>query len=283
MRGTGNIKYLQDPDVDFPTEFELYTPQHNVDADIVNNNVTGEARTEFTFIPKEVGNYSIKVPDFVYFDTKRMEYVTIEMPDYELKVSKGLSNAAADKQDVTAKNTDIIYIKTGDLDLSSDHEYFIDKGWYWIVYVLLVAGLLGAIFYTTRSGKRAADVTGMRRSKANKVARKRLSLAHKYLVANNSEKFYAETLRALWGYLSDKLSIPAANMSRATVVQQLTERGVSDELCQRIVGVLDTCEMARYTPSGDIEENKSVYHRATESINELEKTKLKVSKNGKRH
>lgn len=274
ITGSGNIKYLADPEVDFPSEFELYTPQHSVDAKVENNNVKGISRTEFTFIPKEVGTFNVNVPDFIYFDPQRKEYVTIKTPSYDVKILKGVSNSSGEKQDIAAKNTDILYIKTGSLNLSQNRTYIISESWYWIIYLALISILAGLLVYSARSGRRAANVALLRQSKANKVARKRLKAARKYMSNHDSEKFYAETLRALWGYLSDKLSIPAAELSRTTIAEQLSDRGASDELCGTIISILDTCEMARYTPSGSQSQIAAVYDQATDAINELEKTKI---------
>ena len=42
---------------------------------------------------------------------------------------------------------------------------------------------------------------------------------------NKKEEFYDEVLRALWGYLSDKLSIPQANLTKDNVETELAKYG----------------------------------------------------------
>lgn len=274
VNGSGNIKYLADPEIDFPTEFELYTPQHNVDAKVVGDNVRGYSRTDFTFVPKEVGTYSVKVPDFVYFNPQSKEYETIPGKNFEVKVLKGVSSGGGEKQDISAKNTDILFIKTGDIDLSKTHNFIVNNSWYWIVYALLIAIFIGILALSVRSGRRAADMTGLRQSRANKVARRRLQVAHKFMVTHNPEKFYEETLRAIWGYLSDKLAIPVADLSRDTTARQLSERGATEKMCDSIIELLDKCEMARYTPSGSQSQLEAVYSEASSAINEMEKARL---------
>ena len=273
VTGVGNIRYIKDPEVDFPTEFEQYTPQHSVDANVEGNNVRGKSTTEITFIPKEVGSYEIRVPDFVYFDPAKKEYVTIPGTTYNVKVNQGVASSV-DQKEISSKNTDILFIKTGDKGQMKNHSFAIDSFGYWFVYILVIALGAGAIVFKSTAAKRSADITGLRKSKANKVARKRLATANKFMNENNREKFYEETLKALWGYLSDKLSIPVADLSRATIETQLLDRHASEATVKDLISVLDQCEMARYTPATGSDELSSIYNRATSIINSLEKTKL---------
>lgn len=275
INGTGNIKYIKDAIIDFPSEFEQYTPNHTVDAEMKGNNVSGSSITEYTFIPKEVGNYTIKVPNFVYFDPTSKEYKTIELESYDIKVAQGISGLTTNQQYVTSKNTDIRFIKMGDKNLSFENSYTISELWYWILYVICILLFIGAILYKNANNKKKANVVGLKISQANKVAKKRLKVANKYMQAKDSEHFYEEMLKALWGYLSDKLSIPASQLLRPNIAQELLERGAPAEVCDSIINILDECEMARYTPSScDLQQIESVYTRATEAINDLEKIKL---------
>ena len=275
INGTGNIKYIKDAIIDFPSEFEQYTPNHTVDAEMKGNNVSGSSITEYTFIPKEVGNYTINVPNFVYFDPTSKEYKTIELESYDIKVAQGISGLTTNQQYVTSKNTDIRFIKMGDKNLSFENSYTISELWYWILYVISILLFIGAILYKNANNKKKANVVGLKISQANKVAKKRLKVANKYMQAKDSEYFYEEMLKALWGYLSDKLAIPASQLLRPNIAQELLERGAPKEVCDSIINILDECEIARYTPSsGNIQQVESVYIKATEAINDLEKIKL---------
>lgn len=275
INGTGNIKYIKDAIIDFPSEFEQYTPNHTVDAEMKGNNVSGSSITEYTFIPKEVGNYTINVPNFVYFDPTSKEYKTIELESYDIKVAQGISGLTTNQQYVTSKNTDIRFIKMGDKNLSFENSYTISELWYWILYVISILLFIGAILYKNANNKKKANVVGLKISQANKVAKKRLKVANKYMQAKDSEHFYEEMLKALWGYLSDKLAIPASQLLRPNIAQELLERGAPKEVCDSIINILDECEIARYTPSsGNIQQVESVYIKATEAINDLEKIKL---------
>ena len=120
-----------------------------------------------------------------------------------------------------------------------------------------------------------ADVAGRRNARAGKTAQKRLRLARRFMYDGKSEEFYAELLRAMWGYLSDKLTIPLSQLNRENIVATLSERGVAPELVENLIGVLDNCEMARYTPgSSESESMHQIFDQAEKAVTELDRTRL---------
>jgi hypothetical protein len=128
-----------------------------------------------------------------------------------------------------------------------------------------------------KQARENANVALMRNRKANKIAIKRLKLAEKYLKEQKKENFYDEVLRAIWGYFSDKLSIPVANLSKNNIENELSKNGISGELISRFMQILDTCEFARYAPAESDAEMESVYNNTFNAIGEME-NRLKKSK-----
>lgn len=273
ISGTGNIKYIKEPVIDFPSEFEQYAPKSDITSKITGNNVSGTMTIEYTFVPQAVGDFKIGSDRFVYFDIDKKDYVTIETPTYDIKVAKGVSNTNVERQEIAAKNTDILHIKTGDKNLSQSHPIIISTVWYWCIYAALIIAIAAISFVYRRNIRKAADISGMKLAKASKVARKRLKLARQFMEQKNADKFYEELLRAVWGYLSDKLMIPASQLSRDNISAELTAYGASSEQCQSIIDVLDDCEMARYSPASSQEQIEKLYDKATDSIDGLEKIK----------
>ncbi len=275
IQGTGNIKYVKEPVIDFPSEFELYTPKSDINANVAGSNVTGTMTIEYTFVPQSVGDFKIGSDKFVYFNPSSKRYVTLSTPTYDIKVAKGLSSASTDvdKQDIATKNTDILHIKLGEKQLLEGHTLVISTWWYWMLYAILIIALVAIVLLYSRQARLAADVRGQRLAKAGKVAQKRLKLARQYMTAGDSDKFYAELLRAMWGYLSDKLSMPASQLSRDNISAQLTAYGASEATVSDILGVLDDCEMARYSPAQNSEAMNQIFDRASRAINSLESTK----------
>ena len=275
IKGTGNIKYIKEPEIDFPSEFELYTPKTDIDARVNGNNVTGTMTLEYTFVPQSTGNFTIGSDNFVYFNPSEGKYVTITTPPYDIKVGQGTAAAATrDQEAISAKNNDILHIRLGDKHLSDSHVNAVDTLWYWLLYAVLLAGLAAVIFVYRRNIRLSADVTSMRKAKAGKVAMKRLSTARRYMAAHDADKFYEELLRALTGYLGDKLSIPVSRLSRENINSTLAEMNAPESLTSELNDILDRCEMARYTPDSSAAV-ETVYSRATEVINSLETMKKK--------
>lgn len=271
IKGTGNIKYLKEPSIDFPTEFEQYTPKTDISSKVSGSNVTGSMTVEYTFVPQSVGKFTIGADKFVYFNPSSKKYVTLTTPAYNLDVAKGVgtTSTSVDKQDVKAKNTDILHIKLGDKSLSHTHILVVRTWWYWAIYLMLAAILTISVIMAANRIRLNADVTGRKLAKANKVARRRLKTAAGFMKARQSEKFYEETLKAVWGYLSDKLSIPASQLTRQNIANELKDYGAPDELTQKFIAVLDECEMARYTPVQNENQLENIYNQASSAMNEM--------------
>lgn len=270
INGTGNIKYLKEPVIDFPTEFEQYTPSSDIKAEVRGNDVTGSMTVEYTFVPQSIGNFTIGSDKFVYFDPQSKQYVTLNTPTYPIKVAKGVSvPTATDQKEVENKNSDIRHIFLGDKNPQKQHTPAVYETWYWMLYLGLLAIAIAVIAFNRRNARLNADTDGRRTAKASKVARRRLKAAESFMKAGNSEKFYEEMLRALWGYLSDKLSMPVSQLTRDNISATLTSKGYPEESTNEIVAVLDDCEMARYTPDSSSRID-SVYDRGVNAINKLE-------------
>lgn len=272
ISGTGNIKYIKAPKVTFPEEFQQYSPSQNVDARISGANVTGKLNVEYTFVPDAVGDFEIKAAPFVYFDPSKNEYVTIDLPSYPISVAKGVGSGAqeSDQTAVKIKNTDIRHIKTGDKLLKHSHPLYAQKVWYWMIYPALILILAAITLIAVKRHKANADIIGMRKSKAGKMAKKRLATAYRMMQKNDSGAFYDSVLKALWGYISDKLSIPASALTRSNVSDELTRYGADENTIAHLIGVLDECELAKYTPESLNRPLNDVYEAAFSAMNELQ-------------
>ena len=272
ITGTGNIKA---PAVTFPDEFQQYSPNLNVEARVSGANVTGKMDIEYTFVPDAVGEFEIKASPFVYFDPSKNEYVTIDLPSYNVSVAKGVGGGSqeSDQKAVKVKNTDIRHIKTGDKSLSHTHTLYAKTVWYWAIYPAMTLLLVLITLVAIKRHKANSDVVGMRKSKAGKMAKKRLAVAYNLMQKNDSAAFYDAVLKALWGYISDKLSIPMSALTRSNVSEELTRYGADGETIAHVINVLDECEMARYTPESLNRPLKEVYDSAFSAMNDLQSVK----------
>jgi hypothetical protein len=119
-----------------------------------------------------------------------------------------------------------------------------------------------------------ADAVLLKNKKANKFAKKRLKEASKHLKQGDKDAFYEETLKALWGYLSDKLGIPVAELSRDNARERLQSKDVPQDMTDQFLQLIDDCEYARFAPSADEERMDRLYQDAISTISRLQQ-KLK--------
>ena len=105
-----------------------------------------------------------------------------------------------------------------------------------------------------------------------------LKLSASLLKQKKQTEFYEEVLKALWGYIADKLNIPQEQLNKDNIQSRLEERGADLELIQEFIDVLNCCEFARYAPSGGNFAMESVYDRAIGVISKME-GQIKSKKN----
>ena len=276
ISGVGNLKLISNPEVKFPEDFEVYDPKVDNKSRLTEAGLSGSKVIEYLAIPRTAGTYKIPSINFSYFDIKSQSYKTIKTEEYELQVEKGEGNATqmisdfTNKEDLKVLNKDIRFIKQNDVTFTPKGQFFFGSLTYWLFYIipLCLVILLGTIYY--RRIVSNANVLAVRIKKANKIATKRLKLAGKLLSESKQEEFYDEILKALWGYVSDKLSIPISRLSKDNVKEALCKYGVSNELADQFLKVLNDCEFARFAPGNDNQAMDKIYSSALLIISKIE-------------
>lgn len=275
IKGTGNIRYLKQPDVKFPSSIDRYTPKTDIDARIVGTNTTGTYKVDYTIVPQEAGKVVIPATPFVYYDLDKKEYVTLDTRSYELNVAKGSSTSSVvEQREIDKTMHDILHIKSsGNHSQHKEISHVFYNIFYWIAFVVAIAILIAIAIVYRRRLKFNADIKGRKHAKANKVVNKRLKAARAYMNAHENDKFYAELAKAMWGYISDKLSIAPSQLLRDNIASQLKAYGAADQTVDQVLTVLDECEMARFTPHHSDQEVAKLYDEAVASIRSLEGVK----------
>ena len=276
LSGTGNMKLIGTPEVKFPQDFEIYDPKVTDDYKLTNSGLTGTKTFEYLAIPRHAGNFMIPAIEFTYFDLKSNSYKTLKTEAYNLKVAKGQGNADQVISDFTNKESvkmlgkDIRFIKLGDSSLRPKGDFFFGTVGYYLCYLIpLLLFVVFAVIYRQKALENA-NVAKVKTKKANKVATRRMKLAGKLLAENKKNEFYDEVLKALWGYISDKLSIPVSQLSKDNIEAELTNYGVQEALIAEFIGVLNECEYARYAPGNENEAMDKVYSAYVEVISNRE-------------
>ena len=270
--GTGNIKYIKAPEVKFPDQFDVYDPKTDAHVNDGAGDMSGKVVIDYTFIPQYAGEFDIPESEFSYFDPEAGKYETLTVPARHLVVAKGEGQPS---NHYRMKNMDIRPIKGGDLGLKKSHGYIVDNWTYWLWFLLPLLALVALLLYYRKQLKERADVRRMRSKRASKVAQRRLKAARGFASRGDRNGFYAEMLNALWGYMSDKLSIPVSELSKDNINAELEQYGIDEPLRQASMDLIDKCEFAQYAPelaSGDM---NAVLDEAAGIIDRLESVKRK--------
>ncbi len=280
ISGNGNLKLLQTPSLKFPADFEVYEPKVNNDFKNTAAGVVGTKTIEYLAIPRHSGDYEIPETTFSYFDLASKTYKQLSIPAYTVKVNKGsTADGQAAVSDFTNQEqvrllaSDIRYIDTSDFALKQPASLFAGTLKFWLCYLVPLALAALAMWFFRKQAKQNADIALVRNKKANKVARRRLKIAEKYLKANEKAAFYDEVLKSLWGYVGDKLSLPLAELNKENIAANLAEHHVAAADADAFIRLLDDCEFARYAPAADEHaEMNHIFDQTLDLIAKLEET-----------
>ncbi len=276
ISGSGNMKLINTPEVGFPQDFEIYDPKVDNKFNLTRDGLAGSKVIEYLAIPRHAGDYTIPPIEFSYFDLKSQSYKTLKTEPYSLKVAKGEGNSDqvvanfTNKEDLKVLGKDIRYIKTGETNLQPKDNYFFGTIGYYLWYIIPLVLFITFMVIYRKQAIENANVAKVRTKKANKVATKRMKNAGKLLAEKKQEAFYDEVLKALWGYISDKLNIPISQLSKDNIEEKLNEYGVTSELVTDFINTLNECEFARYAPGNQNEAMDKVYASALDVISKME-------------
>lgn len=275
VTGEGNLKYIHLPELNtiYPDEIEVFTPTTDVKTVVGSANVSGSVNFDYSFMPMEAGSFELPPVTLVYFNPATGQYETSTSRRYTLNVARGSESAKSQATQIYDSRLMPVVIPAQKVyrPLVKGFAYWL---WYIIPVVLLCAGLIARRRYMDMQ----SDIEGLRSRRAGRLARKRLKKAMACIVADNENDFYDEMLKALWGYLADKLKLPTSELNRENVTQILDDRGISGDSVKQLVDLLDECEFAKYSPAAARKKMQDVYDEGATVINNLEEEFTRISK-----
>ncbi len=277
VSGSGNLKFINNIKIDFPPDIDVYDPKTTQNIKTDASGMSGSVTFDYLFIPRYAGNYRIAPITFSYFDTKAKTYKTLTTQEFNINVEKGEGDAEANsgvvqaltKEDVKFIGKDIRYIKPVN-QLDRRQEMVFGTPLFYGCYAVPLLLFVAIILFRLAQIKQNANQAAVKNRKAGKVSRKRLRQASKYMKQGQEAQFYDELLKGIWGYLSDKLSIPVANLSKDNVTDILATHNVDSQLVDELMDLLNSCEFARYAPaavSGGMEE---IFRKADNTLSKLD-------------
>lgn len=276
IKGAGNMKLIGAPQIEFPSEFEVYDPVINNKYSLKTNGFSGEKVFEYLITPRSSGTYTLPAAKFSYFDTATGSYKTIEGESYTVEVEKdkeaatAVASAYVGKERSKILGTDIRHIKLGGSELYKGSNTFFASTLYYMFFIVPLAMFVICILVYRKKVAENANVSLVRTKKANKLAVKRLKIAKHLLKENKKNEFYDEILKTLWGYMSDKLCIPVSQLSKENVASELAGKGVDDTLVNELHDLLNDCEFARYAPGDAATAMDKTYSKSIDIISKME-------------
>lgn len=267
VSGNGNLKLIKQPEVQLPSDFDKYDPKVTDKTELSTDGLTGSMVFEMLIVPRNKGQFTIPAADFVYFDTESKSYKTLKTQPLTLTVEEGdgSGNSTASFND-----NDISDILVGEPSRETPGDTFFGSLAYFIINILSIIAFIVLYVLFRKRAIANSDTDAVRGKKANKVAVKRLKKANALMTQGKTNEFYDEVLRALWGYISDKLTMPVEQLSRDNVSQELASSGVTDSDINTFIDAIDDCEFARYAPGNPDDTMHKTYSKATDAISQIE-------------
>ncbi|GHT68217.1 hypothetical protein FACS189452_07440 [Bacteroidia bacterium] len=276
ISGNGNLKLINAPKVSFPPDFEVYETKPSESIKNTEAGANGYRQFEVSIIPRSAGEFEIPAVEFSYFNPATHQYVTLQTKPHNLLIEKdtratdNYSTTEPHRSDIKHLGQDIRFIKTDPAGRKSQPATFMGTAQFYLLYLLLIVLFVVSYLLLKKYVRDSQNVVLVKNRKANKMAKKRLNAAAHLLKMNKAQGFYEELLRASWDYLSNKLNIPMAELSRDAAQSSLAERNIPEEDIQTFLSVVNECEFARYAPSGGQQAMEHLYQQAVQVISKLE-------------
>jgi hypothetical protein len=274
IKGKGNLKQLNEFNIEFPTDLEDFDPEIKNNVNINSAGISGAKGFNYLVIPRHSGTFEFGPLEFSYFDLNTKTYKTLTSKKFTITVLKedgsidNNNTASLNKTEVELLNTKINYIKK-EANFKSKGNYFFNSFGYYALIVLL-GGLFIAFFFVNKKIKESNLDTDVNRvKKANKHLIKKLAIAKDFLDHKETTKFYDETLAALYKYVNDKLLIETSQLSKINIKQKLLNKSVNEPTVKKLIEILETCEMSRFASLSEVN-NQEVYTKSVEVINQIE-------------
>lgn len=279
--GIGNLKLIKQPVVNFPKDWDKYDPKVTDKTKLSSNGLEGNMIYDILAVPRNQGHYTIPPVELTYYDTSLNQYKTIKTQSFEIEVAKGDGSRSSVVDYSKDQPKDIKDIKKGEAELHSVDNFFFGSVGYLMSLLIPFAAFVALLVIFRKRAIDNADLVKMKGKKANKIATKRLRQANKLMLAGKTNEFYDEVLRALWGYVGDKLNMPAEKLSRENISEKLQSHNVDDNTISKFLSAIDDCEMMRFAP-GDPEGNMNkTFESAMTAIMEIENVMKKKSNKAK--
>lgn len=272
--GEGHISAIPEPELDLPSDFEVFPPEVSESVSEFGPGLSGQKTFEYVLIPRAPGTRQLGPFRMGYYDLAAGEYRMAESGALSLNVSgtpTGNAPALLGRSGVEQLREDIRFIHLGATLRPAGRIVFDGLG-FWIVALLPLVAVAGALALRRHRDLLEGDVAYARGRRASRVARKRLAEARSLAGGSDRRAFYAEVARALRGLVADRLNLAEAGLQTGDLEASLRKRGVADETVRETLACLEHCDRQRFAPpTGDPGEEERFLERASALMSNLDR------------
>lgn len=268
LTGTGNIQLINAPVIKWPAGIDGYDAKVKDNVDRKQVPMTGSKIFSYPFTVSKAGKYKIDSISFSYFDPATVSYKTLRTASLELNVTKGKGVSNSPK---TSESGDSL---SNGIELIGS-------------IVLAVGIILLIILFTIKKNRKKNDLekeitvddlendaqkaVAKREEKKFSIPENPLSLAHEKLVSEDSAGFYHTLDASLHKYLSAKFNVPANEMSKKRLNEELDNCNVSLGTSLMLNSLMEEVEINLYAPASNVNQLNNVFEKASEVVSLLDK------------
>jgi hypothetical protein len=277
ISGNGNLKIASAPVLKLSPDIEVYDPKISDELKNGLNGTNGQKSFEYLMIPRHNGDFTIPPVTYSYFNISAGRYEKLTTEELHFSARKVNGQTAGTtvyggvaKEDIKYLGKDIRFVKSDPGKLKKSGDILVSKQLFYSAYAFSLIAFLIILFLRREHIRRNSDLSMVRNRKAGKVAIQRLHNASVCLKNDEIDQFYDEILKALWGYLSDKLNIPVSDLTRTNAIDALQKEGIEEDIIKSLSEILDACEFARFAPSSSGTEAAVIYEGTSHFIKSVE-------------
>lgn len=249
LEGTGNSKLITAPVVAFPDDFDNYDPKIEDNTRPTGEGMTGVLSFDYTFVPRNLGNYEVPSTEITYFDTQEKEYRTLKTPALKLNVVQGAHSSEEAERQIALLGADIRPHHPSDKVSATGFFPVWGDVSYWLLTLLALLFAAMACVAGRKYARLQSDPAAMRRNSAVRTARRRLKDARSLPASTPITELSSAIEETLRGYVADVAGISPTSLTKERMIGILQERGVETEIVSQFERTLDVCGYARFAPA----------------------------------
>lgn len=271
VKGEGNLKLFDLPDLLVPNSMELFEPQREESINTNLSGMSGSVTKLFTVIPRFQGSFPIEEVEFSYFDPQLESYKTLKSPRLTVDVFDGptIANSSLNNTNVITPNDSFRFIKTKANLIKIDNSQFFESQLFYILVSSPFAIVIAFVMLTAYTRTRKSSTIELQKAQEKEI-NKMIEAAKKSL--NDKNMFYDLIEKALLKTLLLKFSINIENFNKEKIKSISRDKGVDEKTISKIIQLIENCESAKYSRSSNSMMNNDL-KTAIEVINLILKNK----------